>query len=125
MSEYPKIQTPDAASSSDGRKRNTVLSDGTVELTAAVFKVLGDPTRIRVLEVLNEQGSATGSGLMVRLGMTQQAVSKQLGILHRAGIVRKRRKGAWVHYELIDWTGWWLVEQTAATLAVSGDARRD
>ena len=94
MSEYPKIQTPDVAPSPDGRKRNTVLSDGTVELTAAMFKVLGDPTRLRVLEVLNEQGSATGSSLMARLGITQQAVSKQLGILppcrHRAQAAQRR-----------------------------------
>jgi DNA-binding transcriptional ArsR family regulator len=117
----PRIAQSPAPPPSGEAPPGAKLSDGAVEMVAAVFKVLGDPTRIRVLEVLNEQGSATGSGLMARLGMTQQAVSKQLGILHRAGIVRKRRKGAWVHYELIDWTGCWLVERTAATLTV-GDA---
>jgi DNA-binding transcriptional ArsR family regulator len=98
------------------------LSDDAVEMIAAVFRTIGDGTRIRLMEALNEQGSATGSGLADRLGLTQQAVSKQLAALHLAGIVRRRRQGAWVHYELIDWTPWWLVEQIGAAVAV-GDAR--
>jgi DNA-binding transcriptional ArsR family regulator len=73
--------------------------------------------------VLNQEGSATGGGLAVRLDISQQAVSKQLAVLHQAGIVRRRRAGAWVHYELIDWTGWWLVEQISAALS-AGDATR-
>ncbi len=93
-----------------------MLSDDAVEMIAAVFRTIGDGTRIRLMEALNEQGSATGSGLADRLGLTQQAVSKQLAALHQAGIVRRRRAGAWVHYELIDWTPWWVVEQLAAGL---------
>lgn len=84
-----------------------------------MLRVIGDPTRIRLIEVLNEQGSATGSGLTDRLGITQQAVARQLGVLHQAGIVSRRREGAWVHYELVDWTGWWLVEQIGAALSAS------
>jgi DNA-binding transcriptional ArsR family regulator len=99
--------------------RSAVLSDDAVEMIAAMFRTVGDPTRIRVLEALNARGRATGSGLADRLGLTQQAVSKQLGVLHQAGIVRRRRAGAWVYYELIDWTGWWLIEQVAASLAAS------
>lgn len=98
------------------RPRTPTLSNDAVEMVAAVFRTVGDPTRIRLVEALNEHGRATGSGLADRLGLTQQAVSKQLGVLHHAGIVRRRRAGAWVYYELIDWTAWWLVEQVAAYL---------
>ena len=101
-----------------------VLSDDTVEMIAAMLRVIGDATRIRLMEALNEQGSATGSGLADRLGLTQQAVSKQLAVLHQSGILRRRREGAWVHYELVDWTGWWLVEQIGAALAASEPSRR-
>ncbi len=93
------------------------LSDGTVELVAATLRVIGDPTRIRLMEILNRQGRVTVSALTAQLGVSQQTVSKQLSILYQAGIVSRRREGAWVHYELIDWTGWWLVEQLGAAFA--------
>jgi DNA-binding transcriptional ArsR family regulator len=95
------------------------LTDDTVDMVAAMLRVIGDPTRIRLMEALHQDGSATGGGLAARLDISQQAVSKQLGMLHQAGIVSRRREGAWVHYELIDWTGWWLVEQISAALSAS------
>lgn len=95
-----------------------VLSDDAVEMIASAFRTIGDATRIRLMEALNEQGSATGSALADRLGLTQQAVSRQLAALFQAGVVRRRRDGLWVHYELTDWTPWWLVEQLAAGLDI-------
>jgi len=100
-----------------------LLAGETIDMVAAMLRVIGDPTRIRLMEVLNQGGRVTGGGLAARLGISQQAVSKQLGVLHQAGIVSRRRAGAWVHYELIDWTGWWLVEQISAALS-AGDASR-
>lgn len=85
-------------------------------MVAAMLKVLGDPTRIRLIEVLNERGSATVSALTSRLSVSQPTVSKQLAVLHQAGIVSRRRRGMWVHYELVDFTGWWLVQQLASGL---------
>ena len=78
-----------------------------------MFRVLGDPTRIRLIEALNERGRATVSALKACLAMTQQNVSRQLAILHQAGIVSRCREGVWVYYELIDFTGWWLIQQLA------------
>lgn len=98
-------------------RAGTALSEETIEALAATLRVLADPTRIRLLEVLNARGQATVSALSACLPLTQQGVSHQLGILRRAGIVRRRREGVWVHYELCDWTGWWLVEQLAGGLA--------
>jgi DNA-binding transcriptional ArsR family regulator len=93
------------------------LSEEMIEALAATLRVLADPTRIRLLDVLNARGQATVSALSACLPLTQQGVSHQLGILRRAGIVRRRREGVWVNYELCDWTGWWLVEQLAGGLA--------
>ena len=92
------------------------LTDHTVESIAAMLRVLADPTRIRLIEALNDRGPATVSGLTAALPITQQSVSKQLSILHQAGIVRRRREGVWVHYELTDFTGWWLIEQLSGAL---------
>lgn len=92
------------------------LGDDTVESVAAMLRVLADPTRIRLIEILNDRGCATVSALTAVLPVSQQSVSKQLAVLHQAGIVRRRREGVWVHYELTDFTGWWLIEQLAGAL---------
>jgi DNA-binding transcriptional ArsR family regulator len=99
--------------------RSEPLSDETVEMVSAMLKVLGDPTRIRLIEILNERGSATVSALTACLPVSQQGVSKQLGVLHQAGVVSRRRDGVWVRYELVDFTGWWLVQQLASALSTA------
>jgi DNA-binding transcriptional ArsR family regulator len=116
----PQIHKPVTESDPDDAT-GLALSDDTIEMTAAMLRVIGDPTRIRLMEILNQEGSVTGGGLAARLGISPQAISKQLGVLHQAGVVSRRREGAWVHYELIDWTGWWLVERISAALS-AGDA---
>ena len=115
FSTYPRITD----TTSDGTATESSLPDDTVDMIGAMLRVVGDPTRIRLMEALNQGGSATGGALADRLGISQQAVSKQLGVLYQAGIVSRRRAGAWVHYELIDWTGWCLVEQISAALSAS------
>lgn len=92
-------------------------------MIAAVLRALGDPTRIRLIEVLNDRGGATVSALAACVPVSQQRVSQQLAVLYEAGIVRRRREGMWVRYELVDWTGWWLVEQLAS--ALDADSRSD
>jgi ArsR family transcriptional regulator len=93
------------------------LPEETVEMVAAMLRVLGDPTRIRLIEVLNERGGATVSALTAYFGVSQQRVSQQLSILYQAGIIRRRRDGVWVRYELVDFSGLWLVRQVASALA--------
>jgi DNA-binding transcriptional ArsR family regulator len=90
------------------------LSERTVESLAAVLRVLADPTRIRLIEALEAGGRSTVSSLTSRLPVSQQSVSRQLGVLHQAGIVARRREGIWVRYELCDWTGAWVLRQLAA-----------
>lgn len=101
-----------------------------MRLTAERLRVIAEPNRIALLGELN---AAEGSGqeLADRLGTTPQNVSKHLAVLYQAGMVSRRREGATVIYTLIDWTGWWVVEQIArsieAGLAGHGeeDAARD
>ena len=86
-------------------------------MVAAMLKVLGDSTRIRLIEVLNDLGSATVSTLTAHVSVTQSGVSKQLAILYQAGIVSRRRQGIWVRYELADFTCCWIVQQLASAIA--------
>jgi DNA-binding transcriptional ArsR family regulator len=93
------------------------LSEETIEAVAAMFKVLSDPIRIRLIEALNDRGWSTGSALAAGLPVTQQNVSKHLRVLHQAGVVRRRREGMWTHYKLADFVGIWLIEQVGSALS--------
>ncbi len=107
-----------------GRASRRRLPDEAVELVAARLRVIGEPTRIRLLGLLDE-GDATVQELAERLATTHQNASKHLGVLHQAGMVSRRREGTSIRYALVDWTGWWLVEQIAASAATHLDELRD
>jgi DNA-binding transcriptional ArsR family regulator len=92
------------------------LPDEVVEIIAARLRVIGEPTRIRLLTMLDE-GPATVQELSDRLMTTHQNVSKHLNVLHRAGVVSRRKEGSSSRYELIDWTGSWVVEQIGASIS--------
>jgi ArsR family transcriptional regulator len=61
------------------------------------------------------------SALAACLPVSQPGVSKQLAVLHQAGIVRRRRDGVHVRYELVDFACWWVVQQLASGLVASPD----
>lgn len=97
------------------------LSDEAVESVAAWLRVIADPTRIRLMEILNA-GSSSVQGLACQLGTSRPNVSKHLGVLRQAGIVRRRKVGSHALYELVDWSGWWMVEQASTTVAPEAGA---
>jgi ArsR family transcriptional regulator len=66
---------------------------------AELFRTLGHPIRIRVLELLQD-GPKAVSELVVELDVEASSVSQQLAVLRRAGIVVSTRKGTSVIYEL-------------------------
>ena len=84
-----------------------------------LFRALADPTRRAIFEGLCRKGEQTVGALTERAGISQPAVSKHLGILKEAGLVRDRPEGRLTHYSaqlsalapLIDWTsqmtGFW------------------
>jgi DNA-binding transcriptional ArsR family regulator len=77
-----------------------------------LFKTLADPTRRALFERLCREGEKTVVALTARAGVSQPVVSKHLGILKRAGLVRDRHAGRETHYSaqpgalapLLDWT---------------------
>jgi len=72
-----------------------------VELVAKYFRALGDPTRLRLLEIL-DQGEASVGELADRLGLPQPQVSKHLACLRWCGFVVTRREHRTVHYRVAD-----------------------
>jgi ArsR family transcriptional regulator, arsenate/arsenite/antimonite-responsive transcriptional repressor len=66
---------------------------------ADLFRILGHPVRIRVLELLQD-GPKAVSELLAELGVEASSLSQQLAVLRRAGIVVSTRKGTSVVYEL-------------------------
>src|SRR5919106_6627390 len=68
---------------------------------AETFKVLGDTTRVRILDVLS-QTELCVQDLAGVLGLTQSAVSHQLRLLRSSRLVRTRRDGRQIFYALDD-----------------------
>src|SRR4026209_313699 len=63
-----------------------------------LFRTLADPTRRAIFERLCRKGEQTVGALTARAGVSQPAVSKHLGVLKRAGLVRDRHSGRQTHY---------------------------
>lgn len=85
------------------------------EIIAQRFRVIGDPTRIRLLDLLRGGERSVGQ-LADALQSSQQNVSKHLGVLHQAGIVSRRKDGTSVRYAIADATVFALCEQVCGGL---------
>jgi ArsR family transcriptional regulator len=66
---------------------------------AELFKTLGHPARIRILELLAE-GERSVSDLQPHVGLEASHLSQQLGVLRRAGVVAARKQGTSVIYSM-------------------------
>src|SRR4051812_8180819 len=83
------------------RPLRAVLQAPEVDAIAATFSVLGDPTRIRILEALSA-GELCVCDLAARVGISESAVSHQLRLLRGMRLVRPRRAGRPVFYAVDD-----------------------
>jgi len=78
-----------------------LLATPTVSAIADVFKLLGDPTRVRMLDALTF-GERCVCDLAALIGLSESAVSHQLRLLRGARLVRVRRAGRLAYYSLDD-----------------------
>ena len=76
-------------------------NDETLYQLADLFKVFGDPTRIRILAILSKQELCV-QDIADALSMTQSAISHQLRILKQSALVKFRREGKTIYYSLAD-----------------------
>jgi DNA-binding transcriptional ArsR family regulator len=91
------------------------LPEDLAELIARRFRALGDPLRVRVLDLLRD-GELSVNGLAEQLGAGQQNVSKHLAVLTEAAMVARRKEGTHVYYRIADEGVFALCEQICGSL---------
>jgi len=83
------------------RVKQPILSNQALELLAARFRALADPTRLRILNTLMQGESSVGE-LTASTGLEQPSVSRHLIVLRREGIVVRRAEGNRAYYRIED-----------------------
>ena len=79
-----------------------LLSEEEAEATAQVFKALGDPTRVRIVNVLaTSEEPVCVCNLVEPLGLSQPTVSHHMKKLLDVGLVERDERGKWAYYSLI------------------------
>jgi len=87
------------------------------DLLAKYFRGLGDPTRVRILQLLEQRERSVGE-LVEALGAPQPKVSNHLACLRWCGFVDSRREHRTIHYRLAD-------ERVASLLGLGEELLRD
>lgn len=80
---------------------HTHSDEDTLYRVANLFKIFGDPTRIRILHALSSKELCV-QDIADELSMTQSAISHQLRILKQSALVKFRRDGKTIYYSLND-----------------------
>jgi ArsR family transcriptional regulator, cadmium/lead-responsive transcriptional repressor len=78
------------------------LAPARSDLVAKYFRGLGDPTRVRILELLRDEGELTVGELVERLALPQPKVSNHLTCLRWCGFVEARREHRTVYNRIAD-----------------------
>jgi DNA-binding transcriptional ArsR family regulator len=100
------------------------LADDLIELIARRFRVLADPTRIKLLDLLRER-EATVQELTDTIASTQQNVSKHLGVLRQERVVRRTKRGNYSYYSIADEGVFALCENVCGGLAEQLESLRE
>ena len=87
-----------------------------------LFRALADPTRLRLLLLLADQGELCVCELTHALAEFQPKISRHLAMLREAGIVLDRREGLWIHYRLNPKLPAWVREVLNTTARASASA---
>lgn len=91
------------------------LPEPLVELIAQRFRLLSEPTRVKLLDAMRA-GPATATELQAATGASQQNISKHLGMLVDSGMVRRVKDGNRAHFSIADDTLLELCEQVCGNL---------
>ncbi|MEV4419368.1 metalloregulator ArsR/SmtB family transcription factor [Patulibacter sp. NPDC049589] len=99
-----------------------------LEVVMVRLRVIGEPTRVQIMALLDRLGTATVQEITDQLPSvpsTRQNVAKHLRTLYEAGLVVRQRDGNRVQYRLVDWSALWLIDQIAQSVATHLEGRRD
>lgn len=78
-----------------------IPSDEKFEDKSDIFKAISDPTRLKILYLLQD-GELCVCEIIMALEKPQSTVSHHLNVLKNAGFIKGRKEGVWIHYKLID-----------------------
>ena len=101
-----------------------LIDAGEAARLADLFKLLGDPTRARLLHALLEAGELCVCDLAETIDTPESSVSHALRLLRTAGIVRNRRAGRMIYYALDDAHVRLLLDLSLQHLRHDGEAGR-
>jgi DNA-binding transcriptional ArsR family regulator len=79
--------------------KHVPLAPAQLQAVADLFSVLSEPSRLRILQMLQRRAATVGE-IVSATGMKQANVSKQLGILHSAGVLARQKEGNAVRYSI-------------------------
>lgn len=79
-----------------------LIDEPEVDELAALFGVLANTTRLRILHAISRSGECAVSQIAEEVGASTQAVSNHLQRMSRQGFIASRRDGNHIHYRLID-----------------------
>lgn len=98
MNEHDGCSSPEQVAA----ELETTLPGDSVEEIAQLFKVLGDPTRVRLLGALLVAGELCVNDLAQATDTGDSTVSQALRVLRSSGVVKARRDGRLMHYRIAD-----------------------
>ena len=79
----------------------STLSEDEAEATAELFKALGDPARVRLVNLLaTADGPVCMCDLIEPVGLSQPTVSHHMKKLLEAGLVEREQRGKWAYFSL-------------------------
>jgi DNA-binding transcriptional ArsR family regulator len=82
--------------------RKQVVAPGEADELAELFRVLGDPVRARIVSALSGGGELCVGDLALAIGASENTVSYALGVLRRARLVERQRRGRAIYYRIAD-----------------------
>lgn len=99
------------------------MSDELLELKANLLKALGQPTRLKILELLRN-GERCVCNIYPAIREEQSNVSRHLALMKAAGILASRKEGQMVHYRVRDLHVFKLLDGVIALLKTHIDERK-
>ena len=100
------------------------MSDDVLEMKADVLKALGQPTRLKILELL-KNGERCVCEIFPAIQEEQSNVSRHLALMKAAGILASRKEGQMVHYRVRDPQVFKLLDGVNALLKTHLDERKN
>ena len=100
-STMPANRSPSAQGGPADERAPHVRSDPVYVVKAQLFRALGHPVRIRMLELLRD-GERTVGDLQAELDLDSSGTSQHLGALRQHGVLESRRAGTSVYYRISD-----------------------